>query len=1234
VRGINNFRKRRTIYTWCRKQKADFIFLQETHSKKDSERQWKNEWGGDMIMSHGSPNSCGVAILFKKGVDCTVLSKIEDPAGRYLILKVEFKDKSYVLINLYAPNKDTDIVNFLNNLRLILQNENLDDEENIIIGGDFNCPLNPALDKKGGILLPRKSVVASIDCLCDEIDLVDIWRLKNPVSKSFTWSQNSPMIFCRLDYWLISNNLQDSVTATNIFPAIKTDHAAISLEFSTSEDHIKGPGYWKMNCSLLDDDNYLREVTEKVPIWLAEGRSDLTDHRSIWDWIKYNIRAHAVQFSKYKAMQRKEEEKILQDQFNNAKQTYESDPTDENRNGFNLAKEKMELFYEGKLQGIIIRARARWCEHGEKSTKYFLNLEKRNHVKKHVRKLKINGSFTTDPFKILSEQKRFYQDLYTSKNMSTGNTHATEVFLNNLNIPRLTDEQTFSCEGQITEEECVKALQSFQCNKAPGNDGIPVEFYNKFWAIVSEPFINCVNECFNKGEMSHSQKQAVITLIEKKGKDRSLLENWRPISLVNVDAKIISKVLATRIKNVLPSIVHHNQTGFVKDRYIGETVRSIFDLMDFSLKENIPGLMIFIDFHKAFDSLEWNFLFSCLEAFRFGPDFIRWVKTLYNNIQSCIINNGITTDYFALERGVRQGDPLSPYLFVVVVETLAIAIRQNTEINGIKIGEEETKLLQYADDTTAVLSDIHSARVLFNLLDQYKNFSGLVINSSKTEGMWIGSSRGNNSKPLGIKWPDEPIKALGVYYSYDIKLLQEKNFIERLDSVKKLINVWSLRGLSIYGKVTIIKSLIIPKFVYIFSLLPAPKEIVKELNQMIFKFLWKGTDKVTRLSTINEYENGGLRMIDLESMIKSLRLAWLKRIFGSNEGAWKSYLCVSLERFGGLFLFHCNYDIKDVHISSQFYSELLRWWYEFRVVFDTGKQWQYILWNNKEIRVNNKPIFYKNFFQKDIIHVNDLLLDMDITNSFTIISNRISKLNYLIWAGLRLSVPTHLKSNSCPRLGTSLKLTIDNKEFDVLTKKSKDYYMLIKRMSAQMPKNSQHLRQAFNLSQDQLKEVFLLPHEVTCETYIKAFQYKVLNSILFTNVKLCKIGYIQDDKCSLCKTEPETLHHLFFECCRVQQFWKEFQWYFYKLSGEFVCLTLQDVIIGIIYAKCPLLNYLLLIAKLFIWGCRRNQTLPSINAFSTKVKIKYETEKYICVKTNNMDRFNKKWAVLLDSVSF
>ena len=206
--------------------------------------------------------------------------------------------------------------------------------------------------------------------------------------------------------------------------------------------------------------------------------------------------------------------------------------------------------------------------------------------------------------------------------------------------------------------------------------------------------------------MSCSQKQVVITLLEKSGKDRALLENWRPLSLVNVDTKIMSKVIEARVRNVLRSIIHYNQTGYVKDRFIGEAIRSIFDIKDFTAKENIPGLLLFIDFQKAFDSVEWEFLIESLKKFNFGRDFLQWVKTFYNNIQSCVINNGVSSNFFTLERGVRQGHPLSPYLFIIAVETLAIAIRQKETVKGITLGTEETKLLQFA---AAVLADTSSS---------------------------------------------------------------------------------------------------------------------------------------------------------------------------------------------------------------------------------------------------------------------------------------------------------------------------------------------------------------------------------------------------------------------------------------------------------------------------------------------------------------------------------------------
>ena len=148
----------------------------------------------------------------------------------------------------------------------------------------------------------------------------------------------------------------------------------------------------------------------------------------------------------------------------------------------------------------------------------------------------------------------------------------------------------------------------------------------------------------------------------------------------------------------------------------------------------------------------------------------------------------------------------------------------------------------------------------------------------------------------------------------------------------------------------------------------------------------------------------------------------------------------------------------------------------------------------------------------------------------------------------------------------------------------------------------------------------------------QSWQTKILYSILYTNSKLYKIGYTAVDKCSFCELEPETLPHLFFHCVYSQLYWKQFESYYYSLTKEFVHFTLQDILIGIITSKCPLLNYLLLIAKVYLWDCRRSKTLPNIIGLKLKVENKYETEKYICIKNNTIEKFTSKWALTSRSV--
>ena len=244
--------------------------------------------------------------------------------------------------------------------------------------------------------------------------------------------------------------------------------------------------------------------------------------------------------------------------------------------------------------------------------------------------------------------------------------------------------------------------------------------------------------------MSISQKLGIISLIPKKNKSLEHLKNWRPISLLNKDYKIATKTIAVRLEKVLPSIIHPCQTDYIKGRYIGECIRLISDTMSFTQQRIIPGAVVFLDFEKAFDSIEWNYMYlqKCLKVFNFGPQFWRWVSAFYNNISSCILNNGFASEHFCLRRGVRQGCPLFDLLFVIGIEILGGAIRRSSSIKGLEIEPGKCiKLAQYADDTSVIVRDAQSIHNLFDLLAVFEKCSGLKINPSKSELLWLGSNR-------------------------------------------------------------------------------------------------------------------------------------------------------------------------------------------------------------------------------------------------------------------------------------------------------------------------------------------------------------------------------------------------------------------------------------------------------------------------------------------------------------
>ena len=437
----------------------------------------------------------------------------------------------------------------------------------------------------------------------------------------------------------------------------------------------------------------------------------------------------------------------------------------------------------------------------------------------------------------------------------------------------------------LTKKECWKALNAMKNRKSPGNDGLTKEFYVCFFNEISDSLVAALNRSFEVSQLSSSQRQAVIVLTEKKENDKRLIKNWRPISLINVDSKITSKALASRMKMVLSNIIKCDQTAYAKGRYIGESIRLITDILEYTAEHEEVGILFSADFEKAFDSIEHTFIFATLESFGFSPQFIQWVRTFLKNAESCVMNNGHSTGYFSLKRGTRQGDPLSAYLFILCMETLFIQIRENPDIKGIRIGKEEIKLSAYTDDADFLTPDVKSFELIFQTCETFQSFSSLKLNLNKSETCWIGAKKGSNETPINCKWINincNAIRFLGIFNSYDTDR-EKLNFLDNLKSIKEILNIWKHRGLSLAGRILIFKSLALSNVLHASTMKCPSKQVVDQLNIMRRGFIWNNKKpKIKHSTSVADYSEEGYKDIDIRTKLTALKVGWVTKLLDDN----------------------------------------------------------------------------------------------------------------------------------------------------------------------------------------------------------------------------------------------------------------------------------------------------------------------------------------------------------------
>ena len=1249
VNGTGKYEKQKDIFDFLRKKKFDLVMLQETHWKTESENYIRTLWGYNCIVCGTSTSKNGVAILFNNSFKYTIHNVIRDNEnGCFIIMDITIFEKRYTIVNVYGPS-DKDNPNFFESLFGQIGNNN---NEQVIIAGDWNVILNPSVDARNyqsynSRPRSRKFLVDKME----QLDLVDIYRTVYPSNRSYTWRKFNTIKQSRLDYFIISDSLIADVTHVDIIPGYRSDHSIVCLFINTDQTNQTHKPYWKFNNSLLRDKFYIdsiKETIEKtikqyaVPVYNFDNLKDVEhilftiNDQLFFEILLLEIRGVTISYASYK----KKRETIEEDTLVKRIELLESIPDLSQSDITELEETRIRLqeIREHKMKGMILRSRLNWLQHGEKPSNYFCNLENRNFKSKRMAFLeKEDGSIIYNQDDMVNETQTFYKNLYQFR--PTEDVRFEDIILES---EKLNDNEKASIEGHISFEEAAAALKNMKNNKSPGNSGYTTEFFKFFFKDIGKYLVRAINYGFDVGSLSITQRQGVITCIPKDGKNPQHLKNWRPISLLNVSYKIASSCICNRLKLFLPKIINSSQKSFLNGRNINDNLKLMYDVLLYTETEDIPGLLLLVDFHKAFDSVSWEFIDKTLAFFNFGVEIRKWIKVFYNNISSCVQVNGQYSEYFPIQRGVRQGDSLSAYLFLLCGEILSRMLHENEIVKGISINDKEAFLSQFADDTALFLDGSReSFEQCIHILNKFANISGLSMNFDKTVVVWLGSKKNCGDRYLrdmNFTWDpggilNSKFKYLGIIFSTNTKNIVDLNYNSKLMEIEKLLKTWNKRFLTPFGKITIIKTLALSKLTYLFSNIPDPDmNFLKNVNSLFVKFLWNDKPSKISFDTIcQSFDNGGLNMVNIFEYLAMIKINCFKRylynedVFNMTNAMYpimKDILVMGNDYFNVIMQTVKNPLLHDVlkHVKS-FFAKVESLDIE-DVIYDR-------LFHNVNIRIGNKTVCLRSWVNQSVTQICHVLKDSGefLSHQEFVIKYPNIRTHFLQYNGLVNSIRSFFRRNNIV-IGNNLNIVQGQEPtcWRSLRKDKKE----IKEQYKKKPKTPHISKQKWNQKYDNLnwKQIFSICQKTTKDTKIRWFQFRLIYRMLPTNRFLTLRKIKNSALCELCNDYEETISHLFWECEYVKFFWNELKLIFIDKIPHIHNLTLSEQLVLFGYKENIVtdtpFNLLLLAAKYYIYTCKLSNVAPSARLFVKQFKLRYKLEKLYYNDISN-ERFTTEW---------
>lgn len=853
VRGLNHPVKCSKVFAHLRKLSGDIVYLQETHLRlKDHGRLHKKGYSW-VYHSKFNSKSRGVAILIRAGVQFSEDEVISDKNGRLVIIKGRLFGLPVVLANVYAPNWDD--AGFFQHFFSLLPAL---DTHKLILGGDLNCVLCPNLDRSNSTSNVLSKSTQAIHSFMQAYGVIDPWRHQNPHSKAFSFFSPVHQSYSRIDNFLIDDALLPFFRSTTYEAIVISDHGPVNMTLSFP-GQVQSQFVWHLNSQLLSNEDFVAYLSDQIDFFLQTNNSPTVSRCTLWETMKAYIRGSIISYTASENKRLSARQKELQDKIEDIDKQHAATPSPELYKERLLLKTEYDVMTTSQMQALFVRSRSEHYEHGERAGKLLSHQLRKSAAANQITEITLDdGTVTCDQKEINRQFMQFYRSLYTCEMSSDGT--ITQI-LDGLEIKGIEESDKVVLDQPISLDEIVKVITHLKSGKAPGPDGFPIEFYKKFSAKVAPILLEVYEECFNNGTLPPTMTQAIISVLLKKNKDPLQCGSYRPVSLLGCDYKILSKLLASRLESVLPKFIHTDQTGFVVGRHLFSNLRRLFNLLYSSDSSPVPEVLISLDAQKAFDRIEHNYLYKVLDKFGFGPIFQTWVKILYVGPQAAVRTDRVLSDYFSIGRGTRQGCPLSPLLFDIAIEPLAIAIRKSPLVTGVKRGDYIHKVSMYADDSMFFLSNPNiSLPEVLRIISDFGRISGYKVNLAKSLIFPM------NKQARQMSFSSCPFQAirdsftyLGVTVTSNFRDLHKKNFKALLDKTKSDLSSWANLPLSLAGRINSVKMTILPKFLFLFQTLPVfiPKTYFKELDQLISSFIWNKTVPRIRKEFLQGHKNEG-----------------------------------------------------------------------------------------------------------------------------------------------------------------------------------------------------------------------------------------------------------------------------------------------------------------------------------------------------------------------------------------